>query len=380
MGGRLPPQLAAARRAMLAAVSAWRNAGFPGASVASGYDDGAAPVPASVSAPVPAPHVLLAVSGGADSMALAATAAFLVRASHFSASAVLVDHGLQPGSADAVAAAADRVRAMGVAAVVVRANVPEPGTEERARLARYRELEAAASALEAEHGRPVAILTGHTLSDQAEQVLLGLARGSGTRSVAGIPGSRGRVLRPFLGSGAASEGLWRADTEFVCAHESIDVWNDPTNAERDALRNRVRLDVLPALEEHLGPGFAASLARTAGLSAADADHLDALAGEAYAGALVREGPGVVVLDLSAVRALPAALGRRVLRSAAQAVGGEAPTYERTLALERLVSGAGSAGPVQLAGHVAARRLRDGRGHGHAGPILLVQAARGFIEG
>ncbi|WP_102159206.1 tRNA lysidine(34) synthetase TilS [Zhihengliuella halotolerans] len=379
MGGRLPPQLAAARRAVLAAVSAWRDAGFPGASVASQYDDAATDAPA----PESSPHVLLAVSGGADSMALAATAAFLVHASHFGASAVLVDHGLQPGSADAVAAAAERVRAMGLSAVVVRASVPEPGTEEQARHARYRELEAAAAEIEAETGRPVAILTGHTLSDQAEQVLLGLARGSGTRSVAGIPAARGRVLRPFLGvsgAGSRAEGLWRGDTEFVCAHESIEVWDDPTNAERDALRNRVRLDVLPALEEQLGPGFAASLARTAGLAAADADHLDALAGVAYAGAVVREGPGVVVLDLAAVRALPAALGRRVLRSAAQAAGGEAPTYERTLALERLVAGAGSAGPVQLAGHVVARRLRDGRGHGHAGPILLVQAARGIIEG
>lgn len=377
MGGRLPSQLAAARRAVLAAVAGWRDAGFPGASAPTGHDD------AGAAAPGPPPHVLLAVSGGADSMALAATAAFLAGKGHVEASAVVVDHGLQPGSAHAAAAAAERVRAMGLAAAVVHAHVPEPGTEEQARHARYLELERAAAAIEAESGRPVAILTGHTLSDQAEQVLLGLARGSGTRSVAGIPAARGRVLRPFLGAsggGARADGLWRADTEFVCAHESIEVWNDPTNAERDALRNRVRLDVLPALEEHLGPGFAASLARTAGLAAADADHLDALADEAYADALVRAGRGVVVLDLAAVRALPEALGRRVLRGAARAAGGETPTHERTLALERLAAGTGSAGPVQLAGHVSARRVRDGRGYGHAGAILLVQAARGIDEG
>ncbi|GHD10862.1 tRNA lysidine(34) synthetase TilS [Zhihengliuella salsuginis] len=373
MGGRLPPVLAGARHAVLAAVSAWREAGCPGAALTLPAHDDAARL-----APVPAPHVLVAASGGADSMALAATAAFLAGTSHFEASAVVVDHGLQPGSADAAAAAAGQLRARGLAAAVVPVDVPEPGTEEQARHARYRVLERQAAALQEQAGRPVAILTGHTLSDQAEQVLLGLARGSGTRSVAGIPPARGRILRPFLGtsgSGARAEGLWRADTEFVCAHESIEVWNDPTNAERDALRNRVRLDVLPALEDQLGPGLAASLARTAALASADADYLDAQAGEAYADALVRQEGGDVVLRLNAVRALPEPLRRRVLRRAALAAGGEAPTYERTLALEQLASAGGSAGPVQLAGHVAARRVRDGRDHGHVGPILLLRAAR-----
>ncbi|WP_309081711.1 tRNA lysidine(34) synthetase [Zhihengliuella sp.] len=415
MGGNLPPQLAAARAAVREAVAAWQ---LPQAQRDDYRYDDDAPRPAATpparreptsleplrrepqrsdSPRIEPPRVLVACSGGADSLALAVTCAFLASRGRLAAGAVVVDHGLQAGSADAARRAADQLTDRGLSPVEVLAvDVPAPGTEEQARAARYAALEAAARRWEtAEPGPPVAVLTGHTLSDQAEQVLLGLARGSGTRSLAGIPARRGRFLRPFLGTpsrgdaGSApagtegrADGLWRADTEAICAHERLQVWHDPTNAERDALRNRVRLDVLPYLERELGGGVAANLARTAALAAADADHLDAEAEQALAGLRLPPGgsrsdtgapaSGDVVLRLPAVRDLDAALRPRVLRLAVRAAGGEAPTFERTAALERLAVGRGSAGPVQLAGHVAAYRVRDGRGHGFQGPVLVLR--------
>ncbi|GAA3705717.1 tRNA lysidine(34) synthetase TilS [Zhihengliuella alba] len=392
MGGNLPPQLAAARAAVREAVAAWRLQ--PAAPEGSEYDGGAHRTAATpVTAPA-LPRVLVACSGGADSLALATTCAFLARKGRLTAGAAVVDHGLQPGSAEAAGRAADQLTALGLAPVeAIAVEVPSPGSEEQARAVRYAALEAAAQRWEAaEPGPPVAVLTGHTLSDQAEQVLLGLVRGSGTRSLAGIPARRGRFLRPFLGTapqGAVpdglvgrADGLWRGDTEAICAHEGLEFWQDPTNAERDALRNRVRLDVLPYLERELGGGVAANLARTAALAAADADHLDVQAEQALAGLRLpptggRQDEGApagddVVLPLPGVRALDGALRPRVLRLAVRAAGGEAPTSERTAALEGLVAGRGSAGPVQLAGHVAAYRVRDGREHGCRGPLLVLR--------
>ncbi|MBG6084793.1 tRNA lysidine(34) synthetase TilS [Zhihengliuella flava] len=364
MGGHLPPCVASARRGVLAALAGWSADGCPG----SGVEDDDASAGA-------APHVLLAVSGGADSLALAAAAAFLASTAQVEACALIVDHGLQAGSAEAAATAAEQVRGLGLSARVVEAQIADPGTEEQAREARYAALEAAARRWEEESSRPVAILTGHTLSDQAEQVLLGLARGSGTRALAGIPAARGRILRPFLGGAPGTEdGVWRADTEAICAHAGLTPWQDPTNAERVAARNRIRLDVLPYLESTLGPGVDAALARTARLAAADADYLDAEASRAY-GELVLTGTDAVVLRLEGVRALAAPLRRRVLRQAALAAGGLSPTYERTVALERLCAAGGSAGPVQLAGHVEAFRVRDGAAYGHRAPVLVLRAAR-----
>ncbi|MEE1621408.1 tRNA lysidine(34) synthetase TilS [Zafaria sp. Z1313] len=376
MGGNLPAPVAAVRNALRAALSG-DDAGSsfrPPLTGVPGNDAGAPSRPDG-------PDVLVACSGGADSLALAAAAGFLARTEGLRAGAVVVDHGLQAGSAEAADRAAGQLGGLGLDPVLLlRADVAEPGTEEQARSARYAAFE---DALRSSGARLV--LLGHTLDDQAEQVLLGLARGSGTRSVAGMPTRRGPYLRPLL-------AIRRQQTEAVCRHEGLDYWEDPSNRERTALRNRVRLDVLPFLEDALGPGLAEALARTAALAGRDADHLDAEADAALARVLVQpaEPPGVgapgsgasrpaasapdaaglpgsateapgpgsaVVLDLDALRLLGPALRSRVLRLAAVRAGGETPTLERTAALERLAAGTGSAGPVQLAGHVRARRLR-----------------------
>ena len=120
------------------------------------------------------------------------------------------------------------------------------------------------------------MLLGHTLDDQAETVLLGLTRGSGGRSLAGMRRAFGVFRRPLL-------DLTRAQTEPACRAEGIDWWTDPANDDPRFTRSRVRHDVLPLLETELGPGVAATLARTADLLRADVEPLDELAAAAYGG-------------------------------------------------------------------------------------------------
>ena len=296
-------------------------------------------------------RVLVACSGGPDSLALAAVAAYFARRGHVDGhpvmvGAVVVDHQLQPGSADIAAATAVTLRELGLAPVEVRTVDVAPtgmGPEAAARDARHAALEAAADGTGAQ-----AVLLGHTLDDQAEQVLLGLARGSGTRSLAGMRPVRGRLLRPFL-------GLRRADTLAICAAEGLDPWYDPSNADPSFARSRTRVEVLPVLEAKLGPGVAESLARTAAILQFDADYLDDVAEGTYAG--LRELAGTTIsLPEEALRDLAPAIRFRVIAKAAAAVGGQQPSYQRLLAAEALLRRQGSAGPVELPGGVSVYRL------------------------
>ncbi|WP_308200120.1 ATP-binding protein, partial [Actinotalea sp. C106] len=162
-----------------------------------------------------------------------------------------------------------------------------------ARTARYAALEERARA----HGA-VAVLLGHTRDDQAETVLLALARGSGARSLAGMPARRGVLRRPML-------DLGREATERACAAQGLVVWEDPTNQAGPGAprRSEVRHRVLPLLEEVLGPGVTEALARTADQLREDADHLDA-----GAHALLDEArAGVAGLDPEVLLRAPAAL-------------------------------------------------------------------------
>ena len=215
--------------------------------------------------------VLVAMSGGADSTALAAAAVVEASRLGLRAGAVIVDHGLQPDSADVAATAADRARGLGLDPIEVVAVEVVPsadGLEAAAREARHAALDEAASRMGAR-----LVLLGHTRDDQAEQVLLGLARGSGARSLAGMPSARGRVRRPLL-------AITRADTEAACAAEDLPWWDDPMNADASFTRVRARR-ALADLERDLGPGVAAALARTADQLREDADLLDALADDAF---------------------------------------------------------------------------------------------------
>ncbi|MEQ4519937.1 tRNA lysidine(34) synthetase TilS [Pseudarthrobacter sp. B907] len=300
-------------------------------------------------------RVLVACSGGPDSLALAAVAAYFARRGHVdghpvSVGAVVVDHQLQPGSAAVAVAAAAALTELGLAPVQVRTVDVAPtgmGPEAAARDARHAALEAAADDTGA-----AAVLLGHTLDDQAEQVLLGLARGSGTRSLAGMRPVRGRLLRPFL-------GLRRAETLEICAVEGLDPWHDPSNEDPSFARSRTRVEVLPMLEDKLGPGVAESLARTAAILQLDADYLEDVANDTFARLQERTGTELgaeLALPEAALRDLAPALRFRVIAKAAAAVGGQQPSYQRLLAAEALLRRHGSAGPVELPGGVSVYRL------------------------
>src|SRR5215470_1143508 len=197
------------------------------------------------------PLVLVACSGGPDSLALAAAVAHEAPKAGLAAGGVTVDHQLQPGSAAQAARVAHTLAGLGLDPVLtetVTADGPG-GPEASARAARYRALGGAADRLGA-----VAVLLGHTLDDQAETVLLGLARGSGARSLAGMAPRSGRYLRPLL-------GVRRAVTVAACAAEGLPAWADPHNTDPAYTRVRVRHQALPALTAALGPGVAEALAR-----------------------------------------------------------------------------------------------------------------------
>ncbi|MGW3077088.1 tRNA lysidine(34) synthetase TilS [Kitasatospora sp. NPDC001132] len=325
-----------------------RPAGAPlvGASVGTTLIGNAARHPSGLPRTPAAPGsplVLVAVSGGADSMALAIAAAFEAPKIGLRVGAVTVDHGLQAGSAERAAQVADRLRTLGldpVEAVPVRVG-RSGGPEAAARDARYAALDEAAD----RHGA-IAVLLGHTRDDQAETVLLGLARGSGARSLAGMPAHKGRYRRPLL-------ELDRAATRQACAAQSIPVWDDPHNCDPAYTRSRVRHEVLPVLEKHLGGGVVEALARTARLFRDDADALDQWASLAERD--LRTGDGA--LDAVKLAELPPAVRRRVLRRAALRAGCPAgDLFARHLeTIDLLVTGWRGQGPLHLPGGVEATR-------------------------
>jgi tRNA(Ile)-lysidine synthase len=283
--------------------------------------------------------VLVAVSGGADSLALAAAIAFEAPRAGLPAGAVTVDHGLQPGSAERAGRTAALLRDLGLdPVVVVGVDVGTGGGPEgAARTARY----AALTAEAATHGARVAL--GHTLDDQAETVLLGLGRGSGPRSVAGMVVDRPPFWRPLL-------GVRRATTRAACTALGLPVWDDPWNTDPAYRRARLRAEVLPLLEDVLGGGVAPALARTADLLREDLDALDALA----AAELARlAGPaGLPARDLAV---LPAALRRRVLRGWLRDGGVPDLQAVHLGAVDALVSAWRGQGPVALPGSAEALR-------------------------
>ncbi|QIG44822.1 tRNA lysidine(34) synthetase TilS [Nocardioides anomalus] len=287
--------------------------------------------------------VLVACSGGADSLALLAATVFEAPRLGFRVVGATVDHGLQEGSGEHAAHVVEQMAGLGAdetasARVHVEADSGR-GPEAAAREARYAVLEQMA-----EHFGAAAVLLGHTLDDQAETVLLGLARGSGGRSLAGMRRAFDRYRRPLL-------DVTRTDTVTACQVEGIEYWNDPHNLDPAYARVRVRRKVLPVLEDELGPGVAAALARTADQLRADSELLDELAAAAYAEVAGAE-PDLPVAELTA---LAPALRTRVLRSAALDAGatGAELFHVHVVALDRLVASRVGGQEAQLPGHVTA---------------------------
>lgn len=350
--GRLHPAVGTARRHLAAALEKLLGAGSIKATGRSRT--------ASTADAADLPLLLVACSGGPDSLALAGIAAHFARRGDVRVGAIIVDHGLQEDSAAVAAQTTQILTDLGLHPVItekVQVPVGNMGPEMAARTARYT---AFTKAVEATGAR--AVLLGHTLDDQAETVLLGLSRGSGTRSLAGMPPVRveGGVtyLRPFL-------GLRRTDILDICDAETLTPWTDPTNTDETLMRARIRHSVLPYLEEHLGGDVARSLARTASVAGPDAEYLDEQAQAAYEQALLPAGTAVrgieredaVLLDRAQVAALHPALRLRVLATACKTAGGENPGFERLQALDSFTAEYAVAGPVQMPGHVSAYRRR-----------------------
>ncbi|AVM64478.1 tRNA lysidine(34) synthetase TilS [Dietzia cinnamea] len=292
-------------------------------------------------------EVCVALSGGADSLALTAAAA----AEFADVTALVVDHGLQPGSDEVARRAAAAARGLGVDAEVLVVVVDQRGSgpEAAARSARYTALEAA------RRDRPV--LLAHTLDDQAETVLLGLGRGSGARSLRGMAAWDAPWGRPLLGVRAA-------DTRAACRDLGLTWWDDPHNIDPAYTRVRVRHEVLPLLEDVLGGGVAEGLARTAELARVDDDELDRLAEAVPVG---DDG----ALDVSRLERVPTAVLTRVLRRWLLSRGVTSPTYAHLTAVAALVTdwrgqggvAVGGSGPAGARGVGPAARLVARRRHG-----------------
>ncbi|WP_226346471.1 tRNA lysidine(34) synthetase TilS [Agilicoccus flavus] len=343
-----PPAVAAVRVAVRAALRACaagdRGEAVPAAASAVGGTSGSV-VPADPSGASGAPLALVACSGGPDSLALAAGAAFEAPRAGWRAGAVVVDHGLQDGSGAVAEAAATACAALGLDPVLVEAvdvGAGGRGPEAAARSARYAALDAAAR----QTGARV-VLLGHTLDDQAEQVLLGLARGSGARSLGGMAPRRGRYLRPLL-------ALRRAETRAACAEAGLTPWRDPHNDDPAFTRVRARR-ALAALEDDLGPGLSAALARSADLLRDDADLLDDLASAARADLGPAPWPAARLAELP--RAIRGRLWRRLAFEAGCPPGDV--SAEHVAALDALVTRYRGQGPVALPGSARGTRRAGG---------------------
>ncbi|WP_173923484.1 tRNA lysidine(34) synthetase TilS [Agromyces sp. Marseille-P2726] len=288
--------------------------------------------------------VLVALSGGADSLALAAGVAFEAPRAGLRAGAVIVDHGLQEGSADVAARAAAQARELRLDPVVVRQvdATGGGGPEASARAARYAALDEVADETDA-----ALVLLGHTLDDQAETVLLGLARGSGAASLGGMPARSGRYARPLL-------GIRRSTTRQACLDAGLEPWDDPHNVDPSYARVRVRERVLPVLEAELGPGIAEALVRTAEQLREDEEAFDAQIGE-FIEEVCEPAEAGIAVSVGALAANPAALRQRIIRHVVASEFGVSLSRTQTLEVARLVTEWRGQGPIDLPSGIRARR-------------------------
>jgi tRNA(Ile)-lysidine synthase len=290
----------------------------------------------------PGDSVLVAVSGGADSLVLAYAVLKESAANAIRTVAVTVDHQLQEKSAEQAENVSRQLREMGYQNVYIKKVVvnTESGIEAGARSARYQAISEVA-----EQEKIRNIFLGHTRDDQAETVLLGLARGSGARSLSGMAVENDLYIRPLL-------AITREQTEQACREVDLEFWNDPHNLNTEFSRVKVRLNVLPEMEKNLGPGISAALARSAALLRDDADALDAMAAEAAAAMDLKD------LDCEKLSALPRAIRTRIIRSAIYASGAPSGSIsaDHVASAEALVTSWHGQGALSLPGGVKVERI------------------------
>ncbi len=285
--------------------------------------------------------VVVAVSGGADSLALSYALSKECEKLSITLLGVTVDHQLQSASNEQAEKVVAQLKSMGINCEIRKVSVEiTEGLEASARKARY-----AALAEFAEDKSAVAIFLGHTRDDQAESVLLGLARGSGARSLSGMAQLNGKYSRPLL-------YLTREVTEGACQEVGLNPWIDPHNSDSQFARVRVRNEAIPTLEKTIGPGISAALARSADLLRDDADALDAWADREV------ENLNLADLECAKLASLPRAIRSRILRSAIYAAGAPAGSVnaEHVSAVEALVTSWSGQGPAHLPGNVRVERF------------------------
>jgi len=287
-------------------------------------------------------RILVGVSGGADSLALAG--ALFVEAKEFllTCVGVTIDHQLQDGSDIQARKVVNQLERIGYSEVVSQQVDVDlsSGVESGARDARYTALHTIA-----EQRGAVQIYLGHTRDDQAESVLLGLARGSGARSLSGMATVNGQIIRPLL-------SVTREVTEQACKDLGLDAWSDPHNFNAEFSRVRVRTQVLPVMEKEIGPGIAEALARTAALLRDDADALDELTDRSA------QGHDLASLEIEFLVGLPKAIRTRLIRRAIYAQGAPmgSVTADHVSAVEALVTSWHGQGEISLPGGVKVARI------------------------
>jgi len=286
--------------------------------------------------------VLVAVSGGADSLALSVALVPECKNRLINLVGVTIDHQLQNKSSEQALKVSRQLSELGILQVeIVKVDVELiDGLEASARRARYSALDTISEKYDAK-----LIFLGHTMNDQAEGVLLGLARGSGARSLSGMARCIGKYCRPLL-------EITRSETLAACAENNLTPWIDPHNSDSQFARVRVRTDALPKLEESIGPGITEALARSADLLRDDADALDALASDFVT------GHNLADLDVSDLAALAKAIRTRVIRLAIYAAG--APigsiTADHVASVEALITSWHGQGACSLPGGVKVERI------------------------
>ena len=285
--------------------------------------------------------VLVAVSGGADSLALAYALSLEAPKLAIKVYAVTIDHQLQSGSGAQASKVCSQMNSLGIQATIRKVNViMSEGLEASARKARYAALDLVGNEMNA-----VAIFLGHTRDDQAETVLLGLARGSGTRSLSGMAPRNGKYIRPLL-------SITRTQIENLCEEVGLQPWQDPHNEDLSFARVRVRMDAIPTLEKTIGPGISQALARSADLARQDADALDAWAQREIAALDLAD------LECEQLANLPQAIRSRIIRAAIYAAGAPSGSIsaDHVASVEVLITAWSGQGASDLPGGVKVERL------------------------
>lgn len=290
----------------------------------------------------PGDTLLVAVSGGADSLALAYA---LLKEAHplaLNVIAVTIDHQLQERSNEQALRVQGQLISLGYESVVIKkvSVLQSSGVEADARKARYEALD---QILREQNAKEIYL--GHTRDDQAETVLLGLARGSGTRSLSGMAPINGKYIRPLL-------AITREQTVAACKEINAQFWSDPHNENLEFSRVRVRNEVLPIMEKNLGPGISAALARSASLLRDDADALDQIASDHMKGLDLHD------LDCGALLVMPKAIRTRIIKSAIYGSGAPSGSIsaDHIAGVEALITSWHGQGEISLPGGVKVRRI------------------------